>query len=121
MIRASVERCLAAGEDRRTARGSDHGWSTANWQRLADAGVLGLAVSAASGGMGDDRMALLMAMEALGRGAQPRTDAGNRRHRRRLLDAAGDAAQQATVLEPLFARQPQRRAGALRTQRPLQP
>lgn len=103
MIRASVERCLAAGEDRRTARRSDHGWSTANWQRLADAGALGLAVSAASGGMGDDRMALLLAMEAIGRALSPEpmleiaVIAGG------LLDTAGDAAQQANVLEPLLA------------------
>jgi alkylation response protein AidB-like acyl-CoA dehydrogenase len=102
LIKASVERCIAGGEDRRNARGAAPGYSAANWQRLADAGVPGLAVSAASGGMGDDRIALLMAMEALGRGlsTEPMLEmaviAGG------LLDAAGDAAQQATVLEPLL-------------------
>lgn len=102
MIRDSVARCVAAGDDRRTARAAVQGYSAANWQRLADAGILGLPISAASGGLGDDRMALLLAMEALGRGLAPEpvlevaVIAGG------LLDAAGDAAQQSLVLEPLL-------------------
>jgi hypothetical protein len=103
MIRASVERCVAGGEARRSARSAAAGYSAANWRRLAEAGIFGLGVSTASGGMGDDRMALLLAMEALGQGlcAEPVLEvavvAGG------LLDAAADAAQQATVLEPLLS------------------
>jgi alkylation response protein AidB-like acyl-CoA dehydrogenase len=102
MIRDSVERCVAAGDERRSARGASQGYSAANWQRLADAGILRLPVSAASGGFGDDRMALLLAMEALGRGLSPEPVLDIAVIAGGLMDAAGDAAQQAHVLEPLL-------------------
>lgn len=108
MVKALVERCVAAAGDlpaRAAGRLEARGFSAANWARLAAAGVLALPVSAARGGMGEDRAALLLAMEALGRGltAEPVLEvavigAG-------LLDIAGDAAQQAAVIAAVTAGQ----------------
>ena len=115
LLKALVERFVTDcyGGDltaRRAARCTPAGYAAANWARLADSGVLALAVSDANGGLGggvgggpesgpgSGRTALITAMEVLGHGlvAEPVIDvaviaAG-------LLDAAGETAVLADVM-----------------------
>jgi alkylation response protein AidB-like acyl-CoA dehydrogenase len=111
LLKAAVERFVADcyGGDlaaRRAARITPAGFSRANWQRLAETGVLALPVSAANGGLcsenGAGRVDLATVMEALGRGlvAEPVLEATIAAA---LLDAAGNAAQHKAYLAPLLA------------------
>ena len=104
MLKAVVERFVSDSyggdlEARRAARALPAGFSAKHWSRLAETGVLAMAVSADNGGLGNGRIELMVAMEALGRGlvAEPVIDvavvaAG-------MLDAAGCG----DVLAPLMA------------------
>lgn len=106
MLKAAVERCVGDGKDlgpRRAARATAAGFDAANWARLADAGVLSMPVSAALGGMADDRMALLMAMESIGRALVPEPVLDVAVIAGSLLDLAGSPSQQETVLAPMLA------------------
>lgn len=104
MLKAAVERFVSDSyggdlEARRAARQTPAGFSAAHWARLAETGVLGLAVSEANGGLGSGRVELMLAMEALGRGlaAEPVLDVA--------VTAAGilDEAGRADALAPLMA------------------
>ncbi|MEY2883021.1 MAG: hypothetical protein RL490_745 [Pseudomonadota bacterium] len=73
LLKAAVERFVddSYGGDltaRRAARLAPTGFAAAHWARLADTGLLGLAVSAANGGLGGGRIELMATLEALGRG-----------------------------------------------------
>ncbi len=111
MLKAAVERCVAAGGDtgagdlgpRRAARATAAGFSAVSWARLAEAGVLAMPVSAAHGGMADDRMALLLAMEAIGHALVPEPVLDCAVIAGTLLDVAGSPAQQESVLAPMLA------------------
>ena len=108
LLKAAVERFVSDRyghdlEPRRAARATPAGFSAANWARLAESGVLAMAVRAAHGGLGSSRVELMLAMEALGRGlvAEPVLDVAI--VAAALLDSTADAAQQALVLEQLIA------------------
>lgn len=108
LLKAAVERFVvdSYGGDLdalRQARKTPAGFSAAHWARLAETGVLAMAVSADRGGLGSSRVELMLAMEALGRGvvAEPVLDVAI--VAAALLDATADAAQQAAVLAPLMA------------------
>lgn len=103
LLKAVVERFVADsyGDDlaaRRAARANRVGFSAANWQRLADTGVLALVVSAGNGGLGAGRVELVTTMETLGRGlvAEPVLDIGV--VAAGLLDAMGEASQLAALM-----------------------
>lgn len=53
---------------RRAARADARGFDRQNWQRLADLGLIGLAVPGESGGLGGGRIEVMIAMERLGYG-----------------------------------------------------
>ncbi|WP_426166970.1 acyl-CoA dehydrogenase family protein [Sandarakinorhabdus sp. DWP1-3-1] len=104
LLKAAVERFVSDSyggdlEARRAARITPAGFSTANWARLAESGILALPVSAANGGLGGGRVELAACMEALGRGlvAEPVLDAAIIPGK--LLDGAGATA----PLDPLMA------------------
>ena len=108
LLKAAVERFVSDSyggdlDARRAARLDARGFAPAHWARLADSGVLALPVSAANGGLGAGRVELMAAMEVIGRGlvAEPVLDAAV--IAMGLLDATGDAAQIADVLEPAMA------------------
>jgi alkylation response protein AidB-like acyl-CoA dehydrogenase len=110
MLKAAVERCVGNVADlgpRRAARANASGFSAANWARLADAGVLAMPVSSANGGLGggmaDDRMALLLAMEAIGRALVPEPVLDVAVIAGSLLDSAGSPTQQESILAPMIA------------------
>lgn len=108
LLKAAIERFVADAyggdlERRRGYRRNPSGFDAANWARLAESGVLALPFADTHGGLGYGRVELVTAFEALGRGlvVEPVLDvvviAGG------LLDAAGDAAQQSDILQPLIA------------------
>ncbi|MBC7520046.1 MAG: acyl-CoA dehydrogenase family protein, partial [Sandarakinorhabdus sp.] len=108
LLKAAVERFVSDcyGHDlepRRAARAAPAGFSAANWARLAESGVLAMAVRAAHGGLGSSHVELMLAMEALGRGlvAEPVLDVAI--VAAAMLDGAADAAQQNVVLADLIA------------------
>jgi alkylation response protein AidB-like acyl-CoA dehydrogenase len=108
MLKAAVERFVTDSyggdlEARRAARITPAGFSAAHWARLAETGVLAMAVSADNGGLGSGRVELILAMEAIGRGlvAEPVLDVAI--VAARLLSTAANAAQQDAVLAPLMA------------------
>ena len=106
MLKAAVERCVGDVGDLgryRAARANALGFSATDWVRLADAGVLAMPVSAAHGGMAGDRMALLLAMEAIGRALVPEPVLDVAVIAGSLLDLAGSPAQQESILAPMIA------------------
>jgi alkylation response protein AidB-like acyl-CoA dehydrogenase len=71
LLKVAVERFVqdryGAGQ-RKNYRGESAGYSLANWQGLADLGLLGLIFSAEDGGLGGKSRELSAVMEALGNG-----------------------------------------------------
>lgn len=81
LLGAAVERFVADRyadpvAARRAARSGTGAIDPQNWRRLADLGLIGLAVPAESGGLGGGRVETIIAMEALGHGlvAEPIAD-----------------------------------------------
>ncbi len=109
LLKTAVERFVADTygaapvETRRMAQAGAAGFGAAHWARLAETGLLGLAVSASGGGLGGGRVEVAVTMEAIGHGlvAEPLLEAAIIPGM--LLDAASHAAQQSTVLEGLVA------------------
>jgi alkylation response protein AidB-like acyl-CoA dehydrogenase len=108
LLKAAVERFVSDSyggdlEARRAARQTPAGFAAANWARLADTGLLSMAVSTANGGLGSGRVEVMLAMEALGRGlvAEPVLETGI--IAAALLDVGANAAQHETLLNGLMA------------------
>jgi hypothetical protein len=105
LVRTTIEHCIGNGPDlaaRRLARADSRGISTAVWARLADAGMLALAVGEDYGGLAGDRMALLLAMEAIGRALAPVPFLDVAVVAGALIDAAAGPAQHESILQPLI-------------------
>ncbi len=105
LVRTTVERCVGGAPDlagRSAARAETRGFSAAGWARLADAGMLALAVGEAHGGLAGDRMALLVAMESIGRALAPVPFLDVAVAAAALIDAAGSPAQHERLLQPLI-------------------
>ena len=117
LLKAAAERFVTDAypdlAPRRAARATPTGFSTTNWRRLAESGLLALPVSASNGGMaGPDggRAELAIAMEAFGRGlvAEPFLDvavvaAGLLDIALKSADAASNAARQSAVLHKIIS------------------
>ncbi len=107
LLKAAAERFVAdsGGGDlllRRAARLEPSGFSAANWTRLAESGVLGLAVSAENGGLGQGTVEIAIVMEALGRGLVPEPVLDIGIIAAGLIDNAENAAQHKSLLQDLI-------------------